>query len=354
MARIGGDEFVVILPGTSGRTEIAGIADNIVRELGISYDVWEESFSMSASIGIAVYPADGNTAEEILKNADNAMYAAKRKDKNGWCFYEAFMQSEALEKTVLRNSLRYAVERKELSLAYQPQAAAKGAAVVGFEALLRWDSPEHGPVSPGCFIPVAEQSGLIQPMGAWVLKEACAFARRLADHGYEDIYIAVNVSAKQIAADDFVGVVRGALAEAGIKPGQIELEITESFLMSSMEDAKRKFGELRATGIRLALDDFGTGFSSLTYLWNLPVTKLKIDKSFIDIIMHDTAKTNIVSTIIKMAHDFNMVVVAEGVETEQQYTYLTENSCDLIQGYYISRPVDETEAIRLLHKGKDT
>lgn len=352
VARIGGDEFVVILSGLSDRAAIAGIAEAIVRELGIDYDVGGECFSMSASIGIACYPQDGHTAEDILKNADNAMYAAKKNDRNSWSFYEAYMQKEALEKMVLRNSLRYAIERKELSLKYQPQVTAGDCAIVGFEALLRWDSAEHGPVSPATFIPIAEQSGLIYDIGAWVLREACGFARYLAMNGHADLVIAINVSAKQLADDDFIDLVRTTLAETGINPSQIELEITESLLMNSLEDARCKLDELRAIGVRLALDDFGTGFSSLTYLWNLPVSTLKLDKSFIDIILYDAAKAKIVSTIIHMAHDFNMLVVAEGVEQDEQLCYLRENSCDLIQGYYISKPVSKAEAVRLVLKAE--
>lgn len=348
VARIGGDEFVVILPGLSDREAIAGIAEAIVRELRIDYDVGGECFSMSASIGIARYPQDGHTAEDILKNADNAMYAAKKNDRNSWSFYETYMQKEATAKMVLRNNLRYAIERGELSLKYQPQVTAGTRAIIGFEALLRWDSVEHGPVSPAAFIPVAEQSGLIYDIGAWVLREACSFARRLAMNGHEDVTIAINVSAKQLAADDFIDLVRNTLADTGIKPSQVELEITESLLMNSLEDARCKLDELRSMGVRLALDDFGTGFSSLTYLWNLPVSTLKIDKSFIDLILYDAAKAKIVSTIIHMAHDFDMLVVAEGVEQEQQLCYLNENCCDLIQGYYISKPVSETEAINML------
>lgn len=348
VARIGGDEFVIILPGVSDRSRIADIADKIVKELCIAYKVGGEVFVVSASIGIAIYPYDGNTTDEILKNADNAMYTAKKKDKNCWCFYEPAMQAEALERMVLRNSLHYAIERGELSLKYQPLVTTKQKVIVGFEALLRWNSPEHGFVSPARFIPLAEQSGLIHQIGAWVLKEACDFARRLTASGHENVYIAVNISGKQIAEDNFVSIVRSAIEGAGIKPEQVELEITESYLMVSMEDAVRKFGELRDMGVRLALDDFGTGFSSLTYLWNLPANTLKIDKSFIDIILQDISKAHIVTSIIKMAHDLNMIVVAEGVEYRQQYVYLFDNSCDVIQGYYISKPVRELEATRLL------
>lgn len=350
VARIGGDEFVVLLPGENDRKEIANIADKIIGALGSGYEAFGEHVPMSASVGIAVYPADGDTTEEILKNADNAMYAAKNSGKKCWRFYETAMQNEAYEKMLLTNSLRYAVEREELLLYYQPQVVAADGVVVGFEALLRWNSPEHGAVSPVRFIPLAEQSGLIQPIGQWVLRKACRFARHLADKGWGDIYVAVNISSKQIAADNFVAVVRNAVDEAGIEPRQLELEITESVLMISMEDAIRKLGELRAMGVRLSLDDFGTGFSSLTYLWHLPVGALKIDKSFIDMIVHDKFQAEIIGSIINMAHTLKMIVIAEGVENEQQRAYLAENHCDCIQGYIVSPPVPEAEAIQFLYK----
>lgn len=348
VARIGGDEFVVILHGVNDRIQIADIADKIVKELRAEYEVCGEHFLVSASIGIAIYPTDGCTTDEILKYADNAMYAAKRKDKNCWCFFEKKMQDEVLESMVLKNSLYYAVERGELLLKYQPIVTTEKNNIVGFEALLRWNSMENGFVSPARFIPIAEQSGQIHYIGVWVLKEACGFIRRLADKGYENVYIAVNISVKQLVADNFVSTVRSIIAEAKIMPSQIVLEITESFLMISIEDAVRKLAELRAIGIRLSLDDFGTGYSSLTYLWNLPVDILKIDKSFIDIIRQDLAKADIISSIIKMAHDLKLVVVAEGIENRQQYIFLSEKRCDFIQGYYISKPVSEIKAMELL------
>lgn len=352
VARIGGDEFIVLIPGENDRQQVAHIADKMIAAFGPEYEMIGERFQMSASIGIVLYPADGDTAEEILKNADNAMYAAKRNGKDCWRFYETAMQREVYEKMLLTNCLRYAIEREELVLHYQPQVAAKDGTVVGFEALLRWNNREHGSIPPACFIPLAEQSGLIQPIGKWVLREACKFARQLTDKGWGHILIAVNISAKQLAADDFLKTVRTVITETGINPDQLDLEITESVLMLSLEEATRKLEELRTIGVVLSLDDFGTGYSSLTYLRNLPVRTLKIDKSFIDIILHNSAQAEIIGTIINIAHILNMIVIAEGVETEQQLAYLTENHCDYIQGYLVSRPLPETEAINFIHKQK--
>lgn len=348
VARVGGDEFIVILPGKSDKRQIDEIVGGLMKVLGQKYESFGTNFHMTASIGIATYPADGDTAEELIKNADNAMYAAKREGKNCWRFYTALMQTEAYEKMHLTNSLRYALDRGEFSLHYQPQLLAATGAVIGMEALLRWNSAEHGSVPPVQFIPVAEQSGLIHPIGKWVLDEACRFAHRLAEQGWGKIRVAVNISAKQLVADDFIAIVRGAVEAAGIQPQQLELEITESVLMASLEEATDKLAELKALGVSLSLDDFGTGYSSLTYLRTFPVKTLKIDKSFIDMIATDADVAKIIGSIIGMAHVLNMTVVAEGVETEQQLVYLTGNGCDCIQGYIFSRPLPETDAVKFL------
>lgn len=350
VARISGDEFIVILPGESNRERVANIADRIIGALCQEYDVGGAYFNMSASAGVAVYPEDGDTAEDILKNADNALYAAKKVGKNCWCFYEKAMQAEAYEKMLLTNSLRNAANRGELVLHYQPQVVADSGAIVGFEALLRWNSPEYGFVPPDRFIPLAEKYGLIRSIGQWVLREACLFARCLANLGWGELHIAVNVSARQLTDPGFIDSVRCVLDEVGIEPRQLELEITESVLLTSLEDITGKLAELHALGVRLSLDDFGTGYSSLTYLQRLPVDTLKIDKSFIDIILMNTLQPAIIGLIIDMAHILKMTVVAEGVEKEQQLEYLVRKQCDLVQGYLVSRPVPENEAIRFLSR----
>ena len=348
VARIGGDEFVVILPGMYERGQIEEIVQRISNSLRKRQEIFGRRFHMTASIGIAFYPDDGDTVEEIIKNADNAMYAAKKDSKNCWRFYTEEMQKEAYKKIRLTGSLRYALARGELSLVYQPQIATNKRTVFGFETLLRWNNREYGIVSPMQFIPLAEQSGLIHSIGQWVLREACQFARRLADRGWNEVRVAVNVSSKQIAADDFIAIIRSAIKEAGIQPRQLELEITESVLMTSLEDATSKLAELKDFGVHLSLDDFGTGFSSLTYLRRLPVETLKIDKSFIDMITSDAQGAKIIGSIINMAHTIDMNVVAEGVENDEQLEYLADKGCDLIQGYLFSRPVPEAEALKLL------
>lgn len=348
IARVGGDEFVVILSGVKEHSKIENIVQSIRGALGRTLELFGMQFGISASIGIATYPNDGNTVEEIIKNADNAMYAAKRSGKNCWRFYIETMQQEVYKEMRMTNSLRYALDENEIYLVYQPQFDTTGKNILGLEALLRWNSKEHGNVSPLQFIPLAEQSGLIHDIGQWVLCEACCFARRLGDKGLDNIRVAVNISAKQIANDDFIFIVQKAIEEAAIEPNQLELEITESSLMTSLEDAIDKLIQLKNLGVHLSLDDFGTGFSSLTYLLNLPVETLKIDKSFIDMITTDIQGAKIISSIINMAHTINMIVLAEGVETECQLAYLTDNGCDCIQGYLFSPPISEAEVIRLL------
>ena len=348
VGRIGGDEFVVVLPGCLDRQLVAQTADGIIRELSRDIEVLDDRFHMSASIGVATYPADGDTADDILKNVDNAMYFAKQSGKNCWKFYDTDMQAAAYEKMVLTNNLHRAVANKEFSLHYQPQVNISTGTVVGFEALLRWNTPENGDIPPARFIPVAEQSGLIKVIGARVLREACRFARRLADSGHGALCIAVNVSPHQLCAEGFIDSVREALQEAGISPQRLEIEITENALIASLQEAIARLEALRAMGVRLALDDFGTGYSSLTYLQRLPVQMLKIDKSFIDRIMETGANKTIIRTIVDMAHQMDMTVVAEGVETAEQLEYLSESRCDLAQGFLFSRPVPEAEAVGLL------
>ena len=277
-----------------------------------------------------------------------AMYAAKKAGKNCWRFFEESMHKETYESMMLTNSLRHAIEEKELLLHYQPQLNTNDLTIVGFEALLRWNSLEYGSVAPGRFIPLAEKSGIILAIGTWVLQQACLFARRLLDSGWSNLYVAVNVSPHQLRDRQFIKIVLEALQSAGIKPHQLELEITENALIDSMEETVYILEQLKNVGVRFSLDDFGTGYSSLTYLQRLPVNILKIDKSFIDMIRSDTEPKAIIRSIVDMAHVMNMTVVAEGVETQSQLDYLTQCHCDLLQGFIVSKPVSEADAMRFL------
>ena len=348
VSRIGGDEFLVVIPGVNTRKKAERIADKVVRGLSKEYEVGSEKIHLSASIGVLVYPDDGNVAEDVLKKADTAMYAAKKAGRNCWRFYEPILLQEAYEKMSLTNGLRRALEKDEFSLYYQPQFTVDGKCILGFEALIRWHSQEDGFITPDRFIPLAEQSGLILPIGKWVIREACQFARKLVDMGRKDIHVAVNISARQLMSETLVTDVQSSIEEAGIEPGQLEIEITESVFIESMEDTIHKLGQLRNLGVELALDDFGTGYSSLTYLRSLPVGILKIDKLFIDKIISDKTQLQVVGTIIDLGHNMGLEIVAEGVENPEQVQILQEAGCNRIQGYVFSKPLAEKAALSLL------
>jgi diguanylate cyclase (GGDEF)-like protein len=350
VARIGGDEFVVILSGERSREKAAEIAEKLIRLLSQDYAVSGDRVHLSASLGVALYPEDGDNVEEILKKADNAMYAAKNTGKDCWRFYETHIGDESYARMALTNSLRRALDRNELSLHFQPQVSCGRRQIVGFEALLRWNSPEHGCVPPARFIPFAEQSSLINTIGHHVLAEACRFIHELKRSGYPHLRVAVNVSPRQLAAEDFVEVVRQCIIEHGIEANQLELEVTENVFIESMEDSIQKLRALKHMGVFLALDDFGTGYSSLTYLRQLPAHTLKIDKTFIDKILGEASQERFIQYIIEMAHFLKMQVVAEGVEEILQVTKLEELGCDIIQGFVYSRPVCRDDAMQLLDK----
>lgn len=346
VARLGGDEFVVIMRTGKTKEIIGEIAEELVKQLGQEYPVAGKRIHVSASVGIAAYPSDGISADELMKKADNAMYAAKAAGRNCWRFYEPSMLQEAQDKLLLTNSLRHALERQEFYLVYQPQVRIADGRVVGFEALVRWHSTDHGMVAPSRFIPLAEQSRLIVHIGEWVLHEACSFAKRLTDLGYPQLRMAVNLSPKQLADKQLLPVVRRCIRQAGIDPGRLELEITETALLTSMEESGRNLASLSELGVGISLDDFGTGYSSLTYLRIFPVGILKIDKSFIDNLPN--SQEVMVRSLIQFAKNLKLRVIAEGVETQAQWDYLADCGCDMVQGYLISRPLSPEAAERFL------
>ncbi|MDD3158697.1 EAL domain-containing protein [Anaeromusa sp.] len=347
VSRLGGDEFIAVLSDLE-REAASAVAEQVIRELSCEYAVAGRQVHLSASLGVALYPEDGETEEELLKRSDSAMYAAKRAGRNCWRFYETALSDEAYERMALTNSLRRALENKELFLQYQPQLDLTSGRVSGFEALLRWRSEEHGFVSPAKFIPIAEECGLILPIGAWVLEEAARFAKRLAARGFGEVHIAVNISPKQLLAADFVKQVQDILTREEVAMEQIVLEVTEGIMIESMEESIGKLWELRKMGLLLALDDFGTGYSSLTYLKHLPINLLKMDKSFINVEEMEGTQEEMIASIISLGHTLGMVLVAEGVETEVQQEVLKRRGCDCLQGYIFSRPVDAEEALKFL------
>jgi EAL domain-containing protein (putative c-di-GMP-specific phosphodiesterase class I) len=298
--------------------------------------------AVSASLGIALYPAHGDTADELLKNADAAMYDAKQSGRNTFSFYRKDMNGSVSQRFLLKTKLAKAVENGELDVHYQPQVGARGGALVGMEALLRWSNPELGRVSPDRFIPLAEESGLIVPIGEWVLRTACTLGRSLIDSAIRVERISVNLSARQFYQANLARVIERMLAETRLPPSCLELEITESIMMGHTEKVLRIMRELKEMKVSLAVDDFGTGYSSLGYLRHFPIDRLKIDRSFINDVPSNRHDCTITNAIIALGHNLGLTVIAEGVETSEQLAFLAQNGCDEIQGYLISRPLDET------------
>ncbi|MCB1957385.1 MAG: EAL domain-containing protein [Rhodocyclaceae bacterium] len=339
LARLGGDEFVALLQRLPNRREATVVAEKLLalREKPVSVDGHELPVSMS--IGIAVFPDDGMDIETLLKNADMAMYEAKGAGRNACQSFQPEMNARALERLQLDHALHRAIAEQQLFLVYQPQVDVERRRVVGYEALLRWRHPEIGLVSPDRFIPLAELSGLIVPIGDWVMVEA--FRQQvILRSSHPDTSMAINISAIQFRRDDFVERVQRALKATGARPGEIELEITESTLMDPTPELLRRLDELRALGFRLSLDDFGTGYSSLTYLKRLPIQALKLDRSFVSDLPGDPEDAAIASATLSMAADLGIEVVAEGVETDAQRRFLQQRGCRLMQGYLFSRPLE--------------
>ncbi|MBS1190388.1 MAG: domain S-box/diguanylate cyclase protein [Rhodocyclaceae bacterium] len=349
VARLGGDEFVVVLPDVASATDSAIVAGKIITALAVPIRVEGHDLHTSPSIGISLFPADGQDGDTILKNADTAMYHAKAAGRNNYQFYADEMNRAATERLDLESKLRQALSRNELALAYQPQFEARTRRVTGVEALLRWHHPVDGIISPARFVPIAEETGLIVAIGDWVLHNACREVKRWMDAGLPPLRVAVNVSARQLRRRDFCETVAGALADSGLPPEQLELEITESSVMENAEEAIGILQGLRRMGVTLAIDDFGTGYSSLAYLKLFPIDHLKIDRSFVADIEHDLNDRAIALGTIALARSLGLNVIAEGVETEDQLELLRDNGCDEVQGYLLSQPLHGAAAFAFLH-----
>lgn len=346
--RMGGDEFLLLIKGTNDKSDIRKIAKRLMAVFQEGFLINNMLIHTTVSAGIAVYPDDGKTLEDLNMKADIAMYKAKESGKAQYKFFHKDMNDELSERAAIEKELRTAVDNKELYLNYQPQYDLENKEIIGFEALLRWENKELGQVSPYKFIKVAEESHSIIPIGKWVLETACKFIKEIHELGYPDYTVSVNVSALQVMQEDFVEIVLDILKENDLEPKHLEIEMTETMLIENFQIITDKLEVLRGLGVTVALDDFGTGYSSLSYLNRLPIDTLKIDKSFVDTISRDEEGRVIVSILIELGHGMELKVIAEGVEIEEEFSFLKEYKCDSMQGYLLSRPLSKEEIIRLI------
>jgi len=351
VARYGGDEFVIVLANVAHVDDVTRVVNKILGRLSPAITIGGRELFVTPSIGVTLYPFDDDTSDELLRNADSAMFDAKEQGGNCFRFYTAEMNARAERRLTLETGLRHALERGEFLLHYQPQVDIASGKILGAEALIRWQHPDWGLVPPAEFIPLAEETGLILPIGEWVLTEACTQARRWHDAGHADLRIAVNLSGRQLSQKNLVEIVAATLTRCAVARGMLELEITESLLMQDLERIAGTLEALVALGVTVSMDDFGTGYSSLSYLKRLPIDVLKIDQSFVRDITSDPDDAAIVKAIIAMAHSLGIKVMAEGVETAEQLAFLRQHRCDGMQGYYFSRPLTPEQFIKLLqHK----
>ncbi len=351
VARVGGDEFTLLLPDVAGPEDTVEVAERILDALRQPWVLNGHEFRITTSIGIAMYPNDGEDVESLLRNADTAMYRAKDGGRDNYKLYTPTMNARIAERLALENSLRHGLERGEFVVYYQPQVDISSGRIVGMEALVRWQHPERGLISPAEFIPVAEETGLIVPLGAWVLRTACAQNTAWQEAGVPPMRMAVNLSARQFQLRDLIDTVAQVLEETGLDPQFLQLEITEGVAMQDVEFTVMMLRELREMGVQIAMDDFGTGHSSLSYLKRFPINILRIDQSFVRDLTVDPDDASIASTVIMMAHNLKLKVIAEGVETEDQLAFLRERKCDEMQGYLFSKPAPAEAFEAMLRQG---
>jgi diguanylate cyclase (GGDEF)-like protein/PAS domain S-box-containing protein len=348
VARLGGDEFVVLLQEVNDPAQAAAVARNILAVVMKPVVILGQECRVTASVGVCLHPDDGQDDQSIMKNADMAMYLAKEEGKNNFQFFTSRMKPHSIERLALETNLRRALELNEFSLHYQAKVNFKSGAITGVEALLRWQNPELGAVSPARFIPLAEETGLIVPIGKWVLKTACAQTVAWQRQGLSTVQMSVNLSMRQLNDEGLVREIESVLAETGLAPELLELEVTESTIMHNAERAVRVLNAIKGLGVRLAIDDFGTGYSSLAHLKRFPIDTLKVDRSFIREVPNDAEDRAIAEAIIAMGKTLSLTVVAEGVETPEQQAFLSDRLCDEMQGYYFSTPIAAQDFAELL------
>lgn len=355
VARLGGDEFVIVLGDISSRDDLNETVADIVQKISMPITIETHEMMVTPSIGACLFPEDGQDANTLLKNADTAMYQAKGVGRNTWQWFSQEMLLANEEKLAITIALRHALDRNELTLHYQPQISLKSGRIIGMEALIRWQHPERGQISPDNFISLAEETGLIIPIGEWVLRTACTEAVSLQKLLGRPLTMAVNVSPRQLQQKAWIQSVKKILDETGLNPSSLELEITESLLMKDPRESAETLKKLRKLGVTIAIDDFGTGYSSLSYIMRFPIDKLKIDRSFVSALESEKMDSVIINAIIAMAHSLDMKVVAEGVETPEQLLYLREKDCDEAQGFYFGRaqPIEEFKKLVSALDGKN-
>ncbi|UCZ53966.1 EAL domain-containing protein [Bacillus shivajii] len=350
IARNGGDEFVCLLNDLRSEKEAERIANKIIEAFRTPFSLKQTEVYMTTSVGISLYPYDGDDHETLVTNADSAMYRAKKSGKNKIKKAEVEMNAGAFERLLIENSLQRALENDEFTLVYQPQLDLTLNKATAFEALIRWDHPDLGMISPADFIPIAEETGLIIPIGDWVLQTACNQIKEWEKEGYSSLRVSVNLSAQQIFQKGLVEKLKDMLRKTKVQPHSLELEITESMFIHDVKSVVLTLHQLRELGVRISIDDFGTGYSSLSYLRNLPVDHLKIDRSFIADIETNPSSKALTNAITMLAHDLDLKVVVEGVETAKQLDYVKNSSCDVVQGFYFSKPLQANDVRNFLIK----
>jgi diguanylate cyclase (GGDEF)-like protein/PAS domain S-box-containing protein len=350
VARLGGDEFIVVLPDVRLRSDVEAVAAKITAAVAQPFMLEGQETFVTVSVGAALFPDDGDEADGLMRHADAAMYVAKDEGRGTVRFFTPHLGERNHNRIRLEAELRHALEREQLSVCYQPLVDIRSGRIVGAEALLRWFSPVYGQISPDQFIPLAEDTGLIMPIGEWVLQTGCRDARAWHDAGFDGVGLSVNVSSRQFRGESLVEAVCEAIAANRLQAHQLELEITESLLLEDLEEIKSTIARLEGCGVRFAVDDFGTGYSSLSYLNRFPIDTLKIDRSFVKGLLTDTGQATLVDALILMAHRLHLRVIAEGVETRDQLEFLRARACDVAQGFYFSPPVSPEKFLALLHR----